>query len=87
MDSMKQLILVVDGDASCRGALRTTLQASGYDVAVLYNASKVVRRVEAERPTLMVMAGGASSGEAQSHFSWRTGPACAERVRNPRAEP
>ncbi|SOE92059.1 two-component system, OmpR family, phosphate regulon response regulator OmpR [Burkholderia sp. D7] len=60
---MKQLILVVDGDASCRDALRTTLQASGYDVAVLYNASKVVRRIETERPTLMVMAGGASSGD------------------------
>src|SRR5260370_42270786 len=60
---MKQLILVVDGDASCRDALRTTLQASGYDVAVLYDASKVVRRIEAERPTLMVMAGGASSGD------------------------
>lgn len=40
---MKQLILVVDGDASCRDTLRTTLQASGYDVAVLYNAGKVVR--------------------------------------------
>ena len=60
---MKQLILVVDGDASCRDTLRTTLQASGYDVAVLYNASKVVRRIEAERPTLMIMAGGASSGD------------------------
>jgi len=60
---MKQLILVVEGDASCRDALRTTLQASGYDVAVLYDASKVVRRIEAERPTLMVMAGGASSGD------------------------
>jgi DNA-binding response OmpR family regulator len=60
---MKQLILVVDGDASCRDALRTTLQASGYDVAVLYGASKVIRRIEAERPTLMVMAGGESSGD------------------------
>jgi DNA-binding response OmpR family regulator len=59
---MKQLILVVDGDASCRDALRTSLQASGYDVAVLYDASKVVQRMEAERPTLMVMAGGASGG-------------------------
>jgi DNA-binding response OmpR family regulator len=60
---MKQLILVVDGDASCRDALRTTLQASGYDVAVLYSASKVAGRIEAERPALMVMAGGASSGD------------------------
>ena len=63
---MKQLILVVDGDANCRDALRTTLQASGYDVAVLYGANKVLRRIEAERPTLMVMAGGASSGDGSA---------------------
>lgn len=60
---MKQLILVVDGDQNCRDVLRTTLQASGYDVAVLYDAGKVARRIEAERPTLMVMGAGASGGE------------------------
>jgi DNA-binding NtrC family response regulator len=31
---MKQRILVVDGDAACRDALRTCLQSSGSEVAV-----------------------------------------------------
>ncbi len=57
---MKQLILVVDSDPTCRDVLRTSLQTDGYDVAVLYDASKVVRRIEEERPALILMASGSS---------------------------
>lgn len=59
---MKQLILVVDGDATSRDALRTLLQSSGFDVAVLYEPSKVVGRVEVERPALVAMTSGATLG-------------------------
>ncbi|MGF7000797.1 response regulator transcription factor [Paraburkholderia sp. GAS32] len=59
---MKPLILVVDGDATCRDALRLCLQSSGFDVAVLYTPDKVVKRVEEERPALIVMTGGTISG-------------------------
>src|SRR5258705_10858440 len=59
---MKQLILVVDGDAGCRDTLRTCLQSSGFDVAVLYEPEKVVKRVQVERPALIVMANGATFG-------------------------
>lgn len=59
---MKQLILVVDGDAACRDALRTCLQSSGFDVAVLYDPDKVVKRVEVERPALIVMTSGLTFG-------------------------
>ena len=55
---MKQRILVVDGDAACRDALRVCLHASGYDVAVLYEPGKVEKRVGDERPALVVMASG-----------------------------
>ncbi|AXF25381.1 hypothetical protein CUJ89_33395 [Burkholderia pyrrocinia] len=37
---MKQRILVVDSDAACRDALRTGLQSSGFDVAVLYEPGR-----------------------------------------------
>jgi DNA-binding response OmpR family regulator len=57
---MKQLILVVDSDPTCRDILRTSLQTDGYDVAVLYDASKVARRIEEERPALILMASGSS---------------------------
>lgn len=59
---MKQLILVVDGDVACRDALRTHLQSSGFDVAVLYEPEKVASRVEAERPALVVMTSGPRFG-------------------------
>jgi DNA-binding response OmpR family regulator len=59
---MKQLILVVDGDPACRDALRTCLQSSGFDVAVLYDPGKVAERVEVERPALIAMTSGATWG-------------------------
>ncbi|MGF7000791.1 response regulator transcription factor [Paraburkholderia sp. GAS32] len=52
---MKPLILVVDDDAVSRHALRVGLQSSGYDVSVLYSPAKVLRRVERERPSLILM--------------------------------
>lgn len=57
---MKQRILVVEGDTACRDALRTSLQSSGFDVAVLYEPGKIMARVEAERPGLIVLSGGPS---------------------------
>ncbi|WP_213768084.1 response regulator transcription factor [Caballeronia sp. dw_19] len=57
---MKRLILIVDSDPTCRDVLRTSLQTDGYDVAVLYDASKVARRIEEERPALILMASGSS---------------------------
>jgi DNA-binding response OmpR family regulator len=63
---MKKLILVVDGDAACRDALRTCLQSSGFDVAVLYEPGKVLTRVQVERPALIVMTGGATPGNGLS---------------------
>jgi DNA-binding response OmpR family regulator len=59
---MKQPILVVDGDADCRDALRVCLNASGYDVAVLYEPAKVAKRLDDERPALVVMTSGAVLG-------------------------
>jgi DNA-binding response OmpR family regulator len=59
---MKQTVLVVDGDPSCRDALRAGLQSSGFDVAVLYEPDKVAKRVEVERPALIVMTSGATFG-------------------------
>jgi DNA-binding response OmpR family regulator len=57
---MKPLILVVDSDPACRDVLRTSLQNNGYEVAVLYDAAKVARRIEDERPALMLIASGSS---------------------------
>ncbi|CAB3809791.1 response regulator transcription factor [Paraburkholderia fynbosensis] len=59
---MKQLILIVHSDPACRDALRTYLQSSGFDVAVLYDPGKVAERVEVERPALIVMTSGATRG-------------------------
>jgi DNA-binding response OmpR family regulator len=59
---MKQTVLVVDGDPSCRDALRAGLQSSGFEVAVLYEPDKVAKRVEVERPALIVMTSGATFG-------------------------
>ncbi|MGX7006113.1 response regulator transcription factor [Caballeronia sp. KNU42] len=59
---MKQLILVVDDNVVSRDALRTCLQSSGFDVAVLYEPGKVVARVEMERPALIILASGPGSG-------------------------
>jgi DNA-binding response OmpR family regulator len=63
---MKKLILVVDGDATCRDALRTCLQSSGFDVAVLYEPGKVLKRVQVEHPALIVMTSGAILGSGLS---------------------
>lgn len=60
---MKPLILVVDGDVVYRDALRTCLQQSGFDVAVLYEPCKVLLRVEVERPSLVLMTSGEVPGE------------------------
>jgi len=59
---MKQLILVVDSDAACRDALRTCLQSSGFDVAVLYEPGRALARVEVERPALIVMTNSPDPG-------------------------
>lgn len=59
---MKQSILVVDGDPACRDALRTCLQASGFEVAVLYEPDKLVQRINVERPALIVMTSGTAFG-------------------------
>ncbi|MFB9124420.1 response regulator transcription factor [Paraburkholderia dipogonis] len=59
---MKQVILVVDADATCRDELRGCLQSNGFDVAVLYDPDKVVRRVEVERPALITMTNSTSYG-------------------------
>jgi two-component system phosphate regulon response regulator OmpR len=59
---MKQLILVVDDNVVSRDALRTCLQSSGFDVAVLYEPGKLMARVEVERPALIVITSGPSFG-------------------------
>ena len=41
---MKQLILVVDDNVVRRDALRTCLQSSSFDVAVLYEPGKLMAR-------------------------------------------
>ncbi|WP_343674940.1 response regulator transcription factor [Paraburkholderia heleia] len=61
---MKQIILVVDDDTECRHLLRNSLRAGGFDVAVLYDACKVVKRIEDERPALIVMSDGETIGSA-----------------------
>lgn len=57
---MKRLILVVDSDPTCRDILRTALQTDDYEAAVLYDASKVARRIKEERPALILMDSGSS---------------------------
>ncbi|TDV11647.1 response regulator transcription factor [Paraburkholderia caballeronis] len=59
---MKQMILVVDSDAACRDTLRTTLQAGGFDVAVLYEPNRVPKRLEEERPALVIMSSSGAFG-------------------------
>ncbi|TKC88295.1 response regulator transcription factor [Trinickia terrae] len=59
--NMKPLILIVHAEPASRDALRTVLQGSGFDVAVLYEPGKVLLRLEKERPDLIVMACGADA--------------------------
>ena len=59
---MKQLILVVDDNVVRRDALRTCLQSSGFDAAVLYEPGKLMARVDVERPALIVITSGPSFG-------------------------
>jgi len=61
---MKQMILVVDADSTCRDVLRTSLQRGGFDVTVLYEPCKVVKRLEDGRPALIAMSGGEALGSA-----------------------
>ncbi|SDH33925.1 response regulator [Paraburkholderia phenazinium] len=48
-------ILVVDDDADLRDLLRTYLSNSGFEVSVLHGASSLERRLERERPDLIVL--------------------------------
>ncbi|KER70005.1 hypothetical protein HR51_21485 [Burkholderia cepacia] len=59
---MKQLNLVVDTDIVCRDALRNSMQNGGLDVARLYELGKVMKRLEEERPALVLMFSGDDPG-------------------------
>jgi two-component system phosphate regulon response regulator OmpR len=48
-------ILVVDDDADLRDLLRTYLGEVGFEVSVLHDASSLERRLERERPDLIVL--------------------------------
>lgn len=48
-------ILVVDDDADLRDLLRIYLSNSGFEVSVLHGASSLERRLEWERPDLIVL--------------------------------
>ena len=48
-------ILVVDDDADLRDLLRIYLGEVGFEVSVLHDASSLERRLERERPDLIVL--------------------------------
>ena len=48
-------ILIVDDDADCAEALGDTLQDVGYQVAMVGSANAALRRLESERPSLIVL--------------------------------
>ena len=48
-------ILVVDDDAELRDLLRNYLGGSGFEVSVLHDAASLERRLERERPDLIVL--------------------------------
>ena len=48
-------ILIIDDDADCAEALADTLQDVGYDVAMAGSAAAALRRLQSERPSLIVL--------------------------------
>ena len=48
-------ILIVDDDADCAEALGDTLQDVGYRVAMVGSAIAALRRLESERPSLIIL--------------------------------
>src|ERR1700722_5648662 len=48
-------ILVVDDDADLRDLLRNYLGGAGFEVSVLHDAASLERRLERERPDLIVL--------------------------------
>lgn len=52
---MSARLLLVDDDASVVSLLRTLLELDGFEVALATDPDQVLKRIEAERPDLVVM--------------------------------
>ncbi|MDR5855252.1 response regulator [Caballeronia sp. LZ062] len=48
-------VLIVDDDAVVRDLLRRFMQANGFEVSVLHDAKNLQRRLESERPSVIVL--------------------------------
>jgi two-component system phosphate regulon response regulator OmpR len=55
MNRMTQQVLIVDDDPVVRDLVREYLQSHGFAVSVLHDGAGLKRRIEAERPSLVVL--------------------------------
>jgi len=52
---MKNKVLIVEDDLSTVELLKVTLELEGYDVAIAYDGIEALRKVEHEKPDLIVL--------------------------------
>lgn len=55
MNRMTQQVLIVDDDPVVRDLVREYLQSHGFAVSVLHDGASLKRRIEAERPSIVVL--------------------------------